>query len=62
MATAAAANESRSDLLNWVNDLLQLSVTKIESIGTGAALCQIMDSIYGRLSFSLALSGLIRLT
>lgn len=47
MATAAAANESRSELLGWVNDLLQLNVSKIESIGTGAVLCQIMDSIYG---------------
>lgn len=47
MATAAAANESRSDLLAWINDLLQLNVTKIESIGTGAVLCQLMDSIYG---------------
>lgn len=47
MATAAAANESRSDLLSWLNDLLQLNVTKIESVGTGAVLCQIMDSIYG---------------
>lgn len=47
MATAAAANESRGDLLNWVNDLLQLNITKIETMGTGAALCQIMDSIYG---------------
>ena len=47
MATAAAANESRSDLLSWINDLLSLSVSKIEQVGTGAALCQIMDSIYG---------------
>jgi len=47
MATAAAANESRTDLLNWINDLLQLTVTKIETIGTGAVLCQIMDTIYG---------------
>lgn len=48
MATAAAANESRSDLLTWINDLLQLGLTKIETVGTGAVLCQIMDSIYGR--------------
>lgn len=47
MATAAAANESRSDLINWVNDLLQLNIGKIEQVGTGAVLCQIMDSIYG---------------
>lgn len=47
MATAAAVNESRGDLLSWINELLQLNVTKVESIGTGAVLCQIMDSIYG---------------
>ena len=47
MATAAAANESRSDLLSWISDLLSLTVTKIEQVGTGAVLCQIMDSIHG---------------
>jgi hypothetical protein len=47
MATAAAVTESRGDLLNWLNDLLQLSLTKIESVGTGAVHCQIMDSIFG---------------
>lgn len=48
MATAAAANESRGDLLHWLNDLLQLNLTKIEMVGTGAVLCQVMDSIYGK--------------
>lgn len=48
MATAAAVTESRSDLLHWLNDLLQLSLTKIETMGTGAVLCQVMDSIYGK--------------
>jgi len=38
--------ESRTELLTWLNDLLQLNYTKIEQCGTGAALCQIMDSIY----------------
>jgi len=47
MATAAAVTESRQDLLNWMNDLLQMNITKIEQIGTGAILCQIFDSIYG---------------
>jgi RP/EB family microtubule-associated protein len=50
MATAAAANESRSDLLNWINDLLQLNISKIEQVGTGAVLCQIFDSIYGNVA------------
>ncbi|KAJ3040361.1 hypothetical protein HDV00_011017 [Rhizophlyctis rosea] len=38
--------ESRTELLAWLNDLLQLGYTKIEQCGTGAAHCQIMDSIY----------------
>ncbi|KAG7444070.1 microtubule binding protein [Guyanagaster necrorhizus] len=40
-------NASRTDLLNWVNELLQLGYTKVEQCGTGAAYCQIIDSIYG---------------
>ncbi|KAJ3339522.1 hypothetical protein HDU93_008053 [Gonapodya sp. JEL0774] len=40
---------SRSELLNWVNDLLQLNYTKIEQLGTGAAYAQILDSIFGDL-------------
>jgi len=39
--------ESRTELLQWLNDLLQLNYTKIEQCGTGAAYCQIFDSIYG---------------
>jgi len=39
--------ESRTELLAWLNDLLQLNYTKIEQVGTGAAYCQIIDSIYG---------------
>ncbi|GAA5812150.1 hypothetical protein MFLAVUS_005600 [Mucor flavus] len=38
--------ESRTDLLAWVNDLLQLNYTKVEQAGTGAAYCQIMDSVF----------------
>jgi hypothetical protein len=38
--------ESRSELLSWVNELLQINYTKIEQCGTGAAYCQILDSIY----------------
>lgn len=38
---------SRTDLLAWVNELLQLNYTKVEQCGTGAAYCQIIDSIYG---------------
>lgn len=39
--------ESRSELLAWMNDLLHLGLTKIEQAGTGAPICQIIDSIYG---------------
>lgn len=38
--------ESRSELLAWVNELLQVNYTKIEQCGTGAVYCQILDSIY----------------
>ncbi|ORX93812.1 EB1 domain protein [Basidiobolus meristosporus CBS 931.73] len=44
--------ESRAALLAWVNDLLQLNYTKIEQLGTGAAYCQILDSIYGDVPLS----------
>lgn len=40
--------ESRTELLQWLNDLLQLNYTKVEQCGTGAAYCQILDSIYGK--------------
>ncbi|KAI9224842.1 calponin homology domain-containing protein [Blastocladiella britannica] len=40
-------SESRQDLLRWVNQLLQLNLTKIEELGKGYALCQVFDSIYG---------------
>ncbi|CAH02437.1 microtubule-binding protein BIM1 [Kluyveromyces lactis] len=45
----AGIGESRSELLSWLNDLLKLDYTKVEQCGTGAAYCQIMDSIYGDL-------------
>lgn len=38
--------QSRTELLNWLNQLLALSYKKVEECGTGAAYCQIMDSIY----------------
>ncbi|KAJ2929818.1 hypothetical protein H1R20_g7263, partial [Candolleomyces eurysporus] len=38
---------SRTDLLAWVNELLQINYTKVEQCGSGGAYCQIMDSIYG---------------
>ncbi|CCH60944.1 hypothetical protein TBLA_0D04480 [Henningerozyma blattae CBS 6284] len=41
--------ESRTELLNWLNEILHLNYKKVEECGTGAAYCQIMDSIYGDL-------------
>ncbi|KAF8319745.1 microtubule binding protein [Clavulina sp. PMI_390] len=39
--------ESRTELIQWVNDLLQTNYTKIEQLGSGGAYCQIIDSCYG---------------
>ncbi|EGV64020.1 microtubule integrity protein mal3 [Yamadazyma tenuis] len=38
--------ESRTELLKWLNNTLDLSYTKVEQCGNGAAYCQLMDSIY----------------
>ncbi|GAP88923.1 putative RP EB family microtubule-associated protein [Rosellinia necatrix] len=38
--------ESRQELVAWLNSLLQLNMTKVEQCGTGAALCQVFDSIF----------------
>jgi hypothetical protein len=38
---------SRTELLAWVNDLLQINYTKIEQLGGGGAFCQIINTIYG---------------
>lgn len=38
--------ESRSELLSWVNQLLDTDFKRVEQLGTGAAYCQIFDSIY----------------
>lgn len=40
---------SRGELLSWVNDLTSLNLPKVESMGTGAAHCLLMNSIYGDL-------------
>ncbi|KAG5972608.1 hypothetical protein E4U58_006328 [Claviceps cyperi] len=44
--------ESRQELIQWLNSLLQLNMTKVEQCGTGAALCQVFDSIYMDLPMS----------
>ncbi|KAF5103039.1 hypothetical protein D0Z00_000017 [Geotrichum galactomycetum] len=38
--------ESRQELVNWVNSLLDLSITKVEQCGTGAVYCQLFDSVH----------------
>ncbi|GAA5923637.1 microtubule-binding protein BIM1 [Sporobolomyces koalae] len=43
------SGESRSELLGWINDLLQLNYTKVR---TGAVYCQLFDSIYQDLPMS----------
>lgn len=45
--SSSGIGESRTDLLNWLNELLHLNYRKVEQCGTGAAYCQILDSIYG---------------
>lgn len=42
-----AVGESRTELLQWLNTTLGLDYSKVEQCGTGAAYCQLMDSIYG---------------
>lgn len=37
---------SKNELLNWVNDLLQLHITKVEQMASAAAYCQIFDIMY----------------
>lgn len=39
--------ESRTELLQWLNQTLDLNYTKVEKCGTGAVYCQLMDCIYG---------------
>lgn len=41
------AELSRGELLAWVNDLTNLNLPKVESLGTGSAHCLIINSIYG---------------
>lgn len=36
----------RQELLSWLNSLLSLNMTKVEQCGTGAALCQVYDSVF----------------
>ena len=43
----------RTEILKFINDLLQLNVTKIESLGQGAVYCQIIDAMFpGKVALS----------
>ena len=37
---------SKGVLLEWMNTDFQLSLSKLEQLGTGAVYCQIIDKIY----------------
>lgn len=37
---------SRTEILEWINDLLTLNLTKVEQVACGSVYCQIIDSIY----------------
>eukprot|EP00355_Strombidium_rassoulzadegani_P006343 CAMPEP_0168614682 /NCGR_PEP_ID=MMETSP0449_2-20121227/4108_1 /TAXON_ID=1082188 /ORGANISM="Strombidium rassoulzadegani, Strain ras09" /LENGTH=94 /DNA_ID=CAMNT_0008655385 /DNA_START=48 /DNA_END=332 /DNA_ORIENTATION=+ len=43
---------SKGVIIDWINELLDLQLTKIEQCATGAVYCQIMDAIYPQ-TFSL---------
>lgn len=44
---------SRTEVLEWLNDLLQLSLTKVEQCASGAVYAQIIDAIFpGSFTFS----------
>ena len=34
------------ELVQWVNDVLQLSINKVEEMGKGDAYCQLLDSLF----------------
>jgi len=37
---------SRTDLIQWVNKTLQVSLTKVEQCASGAIYCQIIDACH----------------
>lgn len=37
---------SRTEVLDWLNELLQLQLTKVEQCATGSVYCQVIDAIY----------------
>lgn len=43
---------SRQELVNWVNDTLQLQISKVDECGKGYVYCQLLDAIYGDIPIS----------
>lgn len=41
-----AKNMGRSELLTWVNQIIQADYVKIESFSDGVGLCQILDAFF----------------
>ena len=46
MSSSSLRFHPRRVLLNWLNDLLQLSITRFEELGTGAVYFQLLDVMY----------------
>ncbi|KAL3896258.1 MAG: hypothetical protein SGCHY_004185, partial [Lobulomycetales sp.] len=38
--------ENANELLTWLNALLALEYTSVQQCGSGAAFCQVLDSLY----------------
>jgi len=36
----------RQKLINWINEVLQINLTKIEQLGVGSIYCQLLDAAY----------------
>jgi RP/EB family microtubule-associated protein len=58
MAKQGIYTVGRTELLDWVNELLGLSYLKIEEMSNGAAFCQVIDAVHpgsvalGRVNFA----------
>nr|KAF6330427.1 microtubule associated protein RP/EB family member 1 [Myotis myotis] len=44
--SVTSENLSRHDMLAWINESLQLNLTKVEQLCSGAAYCQFMDMLF----------------
>ncbi|XP_077369777.1 microtubule-associated protein RP/EB family member 1-like isoform X2 [Festucalex cinctus] len=44
--SVTSENLSRHEMLEWINDSLQMNLTKIEMLCSGAAYCQFMDMLF----------------